>query len=267
MLASLGPYKCTVCSVGSLLRVSKRLPTVSTVTREELSDPMTRAFEWTHRHFPNLLDCRPIYARRAVEAAGFDILTSAVHHMWLPVEIVLGRVNTRETFEANVISCGGSLHAAAMFLTRNPCDAEDLVQDTYVKAFRSADRFQPGTNLKAWLGTILRNTFLNDRRRSRRDPVDVDADRAHDVAPPADPHDDPEKRLLRAVVDADVLSALDALPDRFLQAVWLRDVEDLAYAEIAARLEIPLGTVMSRISRGRRLLHRHLTSEAPRTDA
>ena len=115
--------------------------------------------------------------------------------------------------------------------------------------------------------TILRNTFLNDRRRSRRDPVDVDADRAHDVAPPADPHDDPEKRLLRAVVDADVLSALDALPDRFLQAVWLRDVEDLAYAEIAARLEIPLGTVMSRISRGRRLLHRHLTSEAPRTDA
>jgi len=147
-------------------------------------------------------------------------------------------------------------------------DAEDLVQDTYLKAFRSAHQFEPGTNLKAWLFTILHNTFRNMRRHDGRNPVDVDSEYV-DQAPARAPNEySPEELLTRATLDVDLQAALDALPEAFRQAVWLRDVEELTYAEIAGVLGVPIGTVMSRISRGRRALYERLQSSRLRaTDA
>jgi RNA polymerase sigma-70 factor (ECF subfamily) len=153
-----------------------------------------------------------------------------------------------------------SLYGAAMRLTRNPADAEDLVQEAYVKAFRFADQFKPGTNLKAWLHTILHNTFLNMRRHASRDPVDVDSEQADQAPAPPSAGGTPEDILMRGVLGADLQAAVDALPEIFRQAVWLRDVEEFSYKEIAEILNVAAGTVMSRISRGRRLLHHHLTA-------
>lgn len=155
------------------------------------------------------------------------------------------------------------LYAHALRLTGSPASAEDLVQDTYLKAFRFAHQYKPGTNLKAWLFTILHNTFRNDRRGARRNPVDVDSEvverASADTADPSRPDD----RLLRQSLGPSLRTALTALPEAFRQAVWLRDVEGFSYAEIASMLDVPVGTVMSRISRGRRLLHDHLTANEP----
>jgi RNA polymerase sigma-70 factor, ECF subfamily len=155
------------------------------------------------------------------------------------------------------------LYATALRLTRNPADAEDLVQDTVVKALRFSDQFKPGTNLKAWLYTILHNTWRNRRRDASRSTVDVDSSLVDEAAGDSDgptAADTPEQILLRSTLDADLQAALDALPDAFREAVWLRDVEEFTYAEIAGMLGIPMGTVMSRISRGRRLLFERLSS-------
>ncbi|HEX9365676.1 MAG TPA: sigma-70 family RNA polymerase sigma factor [Vicinamibacterales bacterium] len=147
-----------------------------------------------------------------------------------------------------------SLYGTALRLTRRAPDAEDLVQDTYLKAFRSAHQFEAGTNLKAWLFTILHNTFRNIRRHDGRNPVDVDSEAVELAVGDVSGTQSPEQILTRATLDADLQGALDALPDAFRQAVWLRDVEELSYAEMAAVLDVPIGTVMSRISRGRRAL-------------
>jgi RNA polymerase sigma-70 factor, ECF subfamily len=157
-------------------------------------------------------------------------------------------------FEDAALSHIDSLYGTALRLTRNEADAQDLVQDTYVKAFRARRQFKEGTNLKAWLFTILHNTYRNRRRDTGRDPVEIDSERV-DLAAPADPAVTPEENLLREVMDADLQAALDALPEAFREAVWLRDVEEFPYAEIAGMLGIPVGTVMSRISRGRRMLY------------
>ena len=157
------------------------------------------------------------------------------------------------------------LYATALRLTRNRADAEDLVQDTFVKALRFSDRFTPGTNLKAWLYTILHNTWRNRRRDAARDTVDVDSARVEEAAAQPDGPaalETPERILLRATLDADLQAALDALPEAFREAVWLRDVEEFSYAEIAEMLGIPIGTVMSRISRGRRLLFERAQPDA-----
>ena len=165
----------------------------------------------------------------------------------------------RDAFETAALSHVDSLYGAALRLTRNADDAQDLVQETYLKAFRAAHRFERGTNLKAWLFTILHNTWRNLVRDRGRDPVEVDSeavDRAADVAAHLET---PDAALARRTMDRDLREALDALPPVFREAVWLRDVEEFSYAEIARMLEIPIGTVMSRISRGRRLLHEKLT--------
>jgi RNA polymerase sigma-70 factor (ECF subfamily) len=161
-------------------------------------------------------------------------------------------------FEAEALSHIDSLYGTALRLTRRGADADDLVQDTYLKAFRSSAQFQRGTNLKAWLFTILYNTFRNMRRDDGRDPVDVDSEVVEQAAASSPGDFTPEQILTRATLDVDLQAALDALPDAFRQAVWLRDVEELTYAEIAEVLGIPIGTVMSRISRGRRLLYERL---------
>lgn len=166
------------------------------------------------------------------------------------------------SFDAQVLSFAKSLHSTARHLTRNAADAEDLVQDTFVKALRFSDRFRSGTNLAAWLRTILVNTHRNTCRRAARDPVHVDSSMVTRTAVPSDPKDGPEQRLMSAVRAADLRAALDSLPTPFRQAVWLRDVEECSYAEIAQIEALPVGTVMSRISRGRRLLYVRLTDGA-----
>ena len=154
------------------------------------------------------------------------------------------------------------LYALALRLTRNRADAEDLVQDTFVKAMRFAESFRAGTNLKAWLFTILHNTWRNRVRDLGRQPVEVDMDRLDQAAVAnLDLPETPERLLLRGTLDADLQAALDALPEAYREAVWLRDVEEFSYAEIAQMLEVPIGTVMSRISRGRRTLYRQLTAD------
>jgi RNA polymerase sigma-70 factor (ECF subfamily) len=170
-----------------------------------------------------------------------------------------------ETFESDLLGYVDSLYRTALRLTHAPADAEDLVQDTYLKAFRAADRFQPGTNLRAWLFTILHNTARNRIRDRARDGVTIDSDtveRASDAALYGSPVT-PESLLLHDALAPELQAAVDALPDAFRQAVWLRDVEEFTYAEIAEMLDVPIGTVMSRISRGRRLLFERLQHLRP----
>jgi RNA polymerase sigma-70 factor (ECF subfamily) len=171
---------------------------------------------------------------------------------------------TADSFEAEALSYVDSLYGTAMRLTRNQADAEDLVQETYLKAFRFAKRFERGTNLKAWLFTILHNTFRNRRRDAARDGTIVDSELVERSEPQlVGQIETPEQILLRESLDADLQVAIDAVPSPFREAVWLRDVEEFSYAEIARMLDVPVGTVMSRISRGRRLLYERLTA---RTD-
>jgi RNA polymerase sigma-70 factor (ECF subfamily) len=168
------------------------------------------------------------------------------------------RDSSNDAFVRDALSYIDSLYGTALRLTRRPQDAEDLVQDTYLKAFRASHQFERGTNLKAWLFTILHNTFRNMRRNLVRNPIEVDSEAVDRAADDTAGEHTPEQLLTRATLDADLQAALDALPDSFRQAVWLRDVEELSYAEIAQVLAVPIGTVMSRISRGRRALYEGL---------
>jgi RNA polymerase sigma-70 factor (ECF subfamily) len=172
------------------------------------------------------------------------------------------------TFEAEALEWIDSLYRTALRLTRSPADAEDLVQETYLKAFRARDSFTPGTNLRAWLFTILHNTVRNRARDRAREALTVDTDvveRVSDAAvlEHAGAMETPETLLLHDTLGPDLQAAIDALPAAFRQAVWLRDVEEFTYAEIAKMLDIPTGTVMSRISRGRRALFERLQHLRP----
>ncbi len=170
-------------------------------------------------------------------------------------------------FESDALASLDSLYRTALRLTHRPADAEDLVQDTYLKAFRAAKQFAPGTNLRAWLFTILHNTARNRARDRARDHVSVDSDAVDRVVESGVPAPGdavtPETLLLRDTLAPDLQAAIDALPPAFREAVWLRDVEEFSYAEIAEMLTIPIGTVMSRISRGRRLLFDRLHELRP----
>lgn len=188
------------------------------------------------------------------------------HVMWFRRDALRGLAraeptDARPSFDAEASDYVDQLYAAALRLTRNRPDAEDLVQDTYLKAFRSAQRFRPGTNLRAWLFTILRNTFRNVRRDAARNPIETDSPRL-DATAQADGVESPEAQLVSASRSALVRAALDGLPAAFREAVWLRDIEEHSYDEIARKLGVPPGTVMSRIARGRRLLQARLASDA-----
>ena len=172
-----------------------------------------------------------------------------------------------DSFTQEALSHVDSLYGTALRLTRRPADAEDLVQDTYLKAFRSSSQFKRGTNLKAWLFTILHNTFLNMRRHDGRNPVEVDSEAVEQAADVRPTQQTPEQMLTRDTLDADLQAALDSLPEAFRQAVWLRDVEEFSYAEIAEMVQVPIGTVMSRISRGRRMLYERLSHRTSRGQA
>ncbi len=157
-----------------------------------------------------------------------------------------------------------SLYGTALRLTRDSDAAQDLVQDTFLKAIRASGRFTPGTNLKAWLYTILHNTWRNRRRDRARSHIDFDSEvveQAAEGAGTAPPlAGSPEQALLVGVMDEELRVALEALPEAFREAVWMRDVDELSYQEIAEALDVPIGTVMSRISRGRKQLFARLTA-------
>jgi RNA polymerase sigma-70 factor (ECF subfamily) len=159
-----------------------------------------------------------------------------------------------------------SLYAAAMRMTRNPSDAEDLVQETYLKAYRGFGGFEEGTNLKAWLYRILTNTFINTYRAKKRRPMESELDEVEDLylyrrlggIEAATAGRSPETEVLERMPESDVKEAVESLPEQFRMAVLLADVEGFAYKEIAEILDIPIGTVMSRLHRGRKLLQKRL---------
>jgi RNA polymerase sigma-70 factor, ECF subfamily len=176
----------------------------------------------------------------------------------LPFRSRRAAVAPPDPFAEEALAQTDALYRAALRLTRNPAEAEDLVQETYLKAFRSSARFERGTNLRAWLFTILMNTHRNSRRDAARNPIAVDSEVVEQAQALPGRAATPEDLLIDATLDVDIKAALDALPETFRSAVWLRDVEEFSYAEIAGMLDVPIGTVMSRISRGRKLLHDQL---------
>lgn len=171
-------------------------------------------------------------------------------------------------FERDALQYIDALYAGAMRLTSNPAEAEDLVQDTMIKAFAAFHQFQEGTNLKAWLFRIMQNSFISDYRKARREPLKLSTDdmeewqvarlerEARTALPSA------EQIVLDGLPDGDVLDALKALPEEFRTAVYLADVEGFSYAEIAEIMGTPTGTVMSRIHRGRKRLREDLADHA-----
>ena len=174
----------------------------------------------------------------------------------------------RQEFENLTLDHVDGLYSAALRLTKDERDAEDLVQDAYLRAYRFFDKFERGTNIKAWLFKILTNTFINRYRRRVKERAAVDGPEREAVharvisADATQRAEDPETHFIENLVSEDVLAALDALPIDFRMVVVLSDLQDFSYKEIADILECPVGTVMSRLFRGRRLLQKALAAYA-----
>ncbi|MCI0632759.1 MAG: sigma-70 family RNA polymerase sigma factor [Actinobacteria bacterium] len=170
----------------------------------------------------------------------------------------------RERFEREVLPLLPNLYGAALRLTRNPQDAEDLVQEAYLRAYRGFAGFREGTNLRAWMYRILTNTFINSYRKKQREPVTVAVTDdtsdwyLYDRIGSSGAEPSAEAEVLERIPDEDVQRALEELPEVFRMAVLLADVEGFSYKEIAEILDIPIGTVMSRLHRGRKALQRAL---------
>ena len=170
----------------------------------------------------------------------------------------------QRAFSTDALQYAPQLYSAALRMTRNPADAEDLVQETYLRAYRSYASFAEGTNLRAWLFRILTNTFINSYRAKQRRPQETELGETEDlylyrrlgrIDPAALSAED---QLFDLFTDDEVKAALEELPDAFRLPVLLADVLDFSYKEIADQLEIPIGTVMSRLHRGRKAMYRRL---------
>jgi len=175
-------------------------------------------------------------------------------------------VARQEQFTEQAMPLMDQLYGTALRLTRNPADAEDLVQETYLKAYRAFDRFEEGTNLKAWMYRILTNGFINKYRTAQRRVVETDYENVEDLylyrrldtINAGKGQESAEDQVMAMFTDADVVDALNDLPYQFRVAVILADVEGFLYKEIAEILDIPVGTVMSRLHRGRKALQKAL---------
>jgi RNA polymerase sigma-70 factor (ECF subfamily) len=171
-------------------------------------------------------------------------------------------------FERDAMEYAPQLYSAALRMTRNPADAEDIVQETYLKAYRAYNTFKEGTNLKAWLYRILTNTYINRYRKLQRRPSEVELGELQDLylfkrlGESSGAERSTEESVLESMVDEDIKAALESLPERFRMPVLLADVEGFSYKEIAEILDIPIGTVMSRLHRGRKALQKKLWSLA-----
>lgn len=174
------------------------------------------------------------------------------------------------TFERDAMEFAPQLYSAALRMTRNAADAEDVVQETFLKAYRAYDSFTEGTNLRAWLYRILTNTYINRYRKQQRRPNEVDLGEVEDLylykrigsGEAGSASRSAETEVLDAFVDEDVRSAIESLPEHFRLPVLLADVEGFAYKEIAEMLDVPIGTVMSRLHRGRKTLQKALWAVA-----
>ncbi len=169
-------------------------------------------------------------------------------------------------FETDAMQYAPQLYSAAMRMARNPADAEDLVQETFLKAYRGYESFEAGTNLKAWLYRILTNTYINKYRKDKRRPTESDLGDVEDLylykrigsEQTADSARSAEDRVLDGLVESDIKQAVESLPENFRVPVLLADLEGFSYKEIAEILDIPIGTVMSRLHRGRKALQASL---------
>jgi RNA polymerase sigma-70 factor (ECF subfamily) len=171
-------------------------------------------------------------------------------------------------FEEQALPFMDQLYAAALRMTRNPADAQDLVQETFVKAFAAFKQFEQGTNLKAWLYRILTNTFINTYRKKQREPFQGTIDELEDwqlggaQSTTASSSRSAEAEAIDHLPDSAVKDALQSIPEDFRLAVYFADVEGFSYQEIADIMKTPIGTVMSRLHRGRRMLRELLTDYA-----
>ena len=169
-------------------------------------------------------------------------------------------------FEKDAMEFAPQLYSAALRMTRNAADAEDVVQETFLKAYRAYHTFEAGTNLKAWLYRILTNTYINRYRKQVRRPNEVDFGEVEDLylykrmgsVESGRAARSAEDQVLESFVDADVKAAVEELPEHFRMPVLLADVEGFSYKEIAEILDVPIGTVMSRLHRGRKALQKAL---------
>jgi RNA polymerase sigma-70 factor (ECF subfamily) len=173
----------------------------------------------------------------------------------------------KKRFERDALQYMNQLYAAAMRYTKNPEDAQDLVQDTYAKAYTSFHQFEPGTNLKAWLYRVLTTTFINTYRKDQRRPQTSDSELEDWQIAEASSHTSDQGKSTEDVVlenlpDSDIKNALAEIPEEFRMAVFLADVEGFSYKEIAEIVGVPAGTVMSRLHRGRKQLREKLTDYA-----
>ncbi|SMO34264.1 sigma-70 family RNA polymerase sigma factor [Fodinibius sediminis] len=181
-------------------------------------------------------------------------------------ELTTEEIQKQEDFEDEIIPHLDAMYNFALRLTSDPSDAEDLVQDTIVKAYRFFSSYEKGTNAKAWLFRILKNSYINNYRKKSKKPNQVDYDEVstfyETIRAERTDTSDLEDKMFRELIDDDISNALDELPEDFRTVVLLCDVEGFTYEEIANMLDVPIGTIRSRLHRGRNLLKSQLMEYA-----